>query len=111
MSSSLPGFLLNVPRNPVVAVGLPIALGFLSGAGTKKVINGTWYKVRASSLNTTPISPKSLTKSHLEPPISSRETSTPCFPNYLDCVVHRDGLRLLPGDQSLRQSHPTYHQV
>ncbi|KAF9780134.1 TspO/MBR-related protein [Thelephora terrestris] len=44
MSPSLPGFLFEVPRNPVFAVGLPIALGFLSGARTKKVIDGTWYQ-------------------------------------------------------------------
>jgi benzodiazapine receptor len=46
MSPSLTGFLLDVPKNPVVAVGLPLTLGFLSGAGTKKAIDGIWYRVR-----------------------------------------------------------------
>jgi hypothetical protein len=54
MSSSLPVFLLDIPRNPAVAIGLPLTLGFLSGSGTKKVINGTWYQVCASPWNTTP---------------------------------------------------------
>jgi len=45
MSPTLPGFLFDIPRNPVVAVGLPLTLGFLSGSGTKKVINGIWYQV------------------------------------------------------------------
>ena len=53
MSPSLPEFLLDIPRNPVVAVGLPLALGFLSGARTKKVINGIWYKVDVPTLGTT----------------------------------------------------------
>ncbi|KAF9652190.1 TspO/MBR-related protein [Thelephora ganbajun] len=44
MSPTLPGFLFDIPRNPVVAVGLPLALGFLSGAGSKKVINSIWYQ-------------------------------------------------------------------
>ena len=54
MTSSLPAFLFDIPRNPAVAIGLPLVLGFLSGSGTKKVINGTWYQVRASPWNTTP---------------------------------------------------------
>ena len=45
MSPTLPGFLFDIPRNPAVAVGLPLTLGFLSGSGTKKVINGIWYQV------------------------------------------------------------------
>jgi len=39
-----PNLLFDIPRNPVLAVGLPLTLGFLSGSGTKKVINGTWYQ-------------------------------------------------------------------
>lgn len=46
MSPNLPGFLLDIPRNPIAAVGLPLILGFLSGARTKKVINSVWYQVR-----------------------------------------------------------------
>ncbi|KAF5322301.1 hypothetical protein D9619_000879 [Psilocybe cf. subviscida] len=44
MSIHIPNILLAIPRNPVVAVGLPLALGFLSGTkGTSKVSNSNWY--------------------------------------------------------------------
>ncbi|KAG9128212.1 hypothetical protein FRC07_002830 [Ceratobasidium sp. 392] len=40
---NLPPLLLDLPRNPVVAVGIPIVLGSLSGYPTSKVVNGPWY--------------------------------------------------------------------
>ncbi|TIB31332.1 hypothetical protein E3P86_03352 [Wallemia ichthyophaga] len=43
LSSSL---LYEIPRNPAIAVGLPIALGGLSGAITKSSVN-TWYAALA----------------------------------------------------------------
>jgi benzodiazapine receptor len=39
----IPNILLAIPRNPVTAVGLPIALGFLSGSPASKVVNSNWY--------------------------------------------------------------------
>ncbi|QRW16155.1 tspO/MBR-related protein [Rhizoctonia solani] len=36
--------LLNLPRNPAVAVGLPIILGSLSGYPTAKVVKSGWYE-------------------------------------------------------------------
>ncbi len=44
MSRYLPSILLEIPRNPVTAVGLPLALGVLSGYPTAKVARGPWYK-------------------------------------------------------------------
>lgn len=46
---NLPPLLLDLPRNPVVAVGLPIVLGTLSGFPTSKVVKGPWYQVSLSS--------------------------------------------------------------
>ncbi|CAA7259829.1 unnamed protein product [Cyclocybe aegerita] len=43
MSVHIPNILLAVPRNPITAVGLPIALGFLSGSPSSKVANSNWY--------------------------------------------------------------------
>ncbi|THH32940.1 hypothetical protein EUX98_g1278 [Antrodiella citrinella] len=43
MSVYLPDILLQVPRIPVVAVGLPLALGMLSGTPTRDAVKGTWY--------------------------------------------------------------------
>ncbi|KAG9088784.1 hypothetical protein FS749_001902 [Ceratobasidium sp. UAMH 11750] len=40
---NLPPLLLELPRNPVFAVGIPIVLGSLSGYPTSKVVNGPWY--------------------------------------------------------------------
>ncbi|KAK0206677.1 TspO/MBR-related protein [Desarmillaria ectypa] len=40
----LPAVLLDIPRNTVAAIGLPLCLGFLSGSGTAKVVKGNWYK-------------------------------------------------------------------
>lgn len=37
--------LLAIARNPVTAVGLPLALGTLSGLPTRKVTKGYWYQV------------------------------------------------------------------
>ncbi|GLB33867.1 putative tspO/MBR family protein [Lyophyllum shimeji] len=36
--------LLSISRNPVTAVGLPLALGTLSGSATAKVVRGRWYQ-------------------------------------------------------------------
>jgi hypothetical protein len=36
-------------------------------------------------------------KSRAEPFVPSRKTPATCIPNHLDRVVHRDGLRFLPG--------------
>ncbi|KAF8608011.1 hypothetical protein BDV93DRAFT_435523 [Ceratobasidium sp. AG-I] len=41
---NLPPLLLDLPRNPVFAVGLPIVLGSLSGFPTSNVVKGPWYK-------------------------------------------------------------------
>jgi hypothetical protein len=41
----LPNILLAIPRNPVTAVGLPLALGCLSGVPASKVENSNWYYV------------------------------------------------------------------
>ncbi|KAJ7908284.1 TspO/MBR-related protein [Mycena leptocephala] len=46
----LPAFLLSAARIPVVAVGLPLGLGLLSGYPTAKVVRSGWYK----SLRTPP---------------------------------------------------------
>ncbi|KAF4619812.1 hypothetical protein D9613_005016 [Agrocybe pediades] len=43
MSIHIPNILLTIPRNPVVAVGLPLALGFFSGGDSSKVANSNWY--------------------------------------------------------------------
>ncbi|KAK7470555.1 hypothetical protein VKT23_001979 [Stygiomarasmius scandens] len=40
----LPNILLAIPRNPVTALGLPLGLGILSGAGTAKVVRSSWYE-------------------------------------------------------------------
>ncbi|QRV87329.1 tspO/MBR-related protein [Ceratobasidium sp. AG-Ba] len=40
---NLPPLLLDLPRNPVVAVGIPLVLGSLSGLPTAKVVDGPWY--------------------------------------------------------------------
>jgi hypothetical protein len=45
MAIHIPSILLSIPRNPVTALGLPLALGMLSGSGTAKVARGEWYKV------------------------------------------------------------------
>ncbi|TCD68194.1 hypothetical protein EIP91_011366 [Steccherinum ochraceum] len=43
MSVYLPDILLAVPRNPVVAVGLPLTFGMLSGSPTRDAVKGPWY--------------------------------------------------------------------
>ncbi|OBZ70450.1 Translocator protein [Grifola frondosa] len=40
----LPNILLEIPRNSITAVGLPLVAGFLSGYPTGKVCKGQWYK-------------------------------------------------------------------
>ncbi|KAG8687790.1 hypothetical protein FRC12_019112 [Ceratobasidium sp. 428] len=40
---NLPPLLLDLPRNPVIAVGIPIVLGSLGGYPTSKVVDGPWY--------------------------------------------------------------------
>jgi len=41
----VPNILLTIPRNPVTALGLPLALGFLSGSPASKEANSKWYHV------------------------------------------------------------------
>ncbi|THV08465.1 TspO/MBR-like protein [Dendrothele bispora CBS 962.96] len=43
----IPAILLAIPRNPVTALGLPLALGLFSGAGTAKVVRSSWYETLA----------------------------------------------------------------
>ncbi|KAF9534257.1 TspO/MBR-related protein [Crepidotus variabilis] len=43
MSLHIPNLLLAIPRNPVTALGLPLALGFLSSSPSSKVANSNWY--------------------------------------------------------------------
>ncbi|KAL8287337.1 hypothetical protein RQP46_003789 [Phenoliferia psychrophenolica] len=43
MPYELPSLLFTIPRNPAVAVGLPIALGFASGFITRSSVK-TWYR-------------------------------------------------------------------
>ena len=46
----IPNILLAIPRNPVTAMGLPLALGLLSGSLASKEANSKWYRVRPLSL-------------------------------------------------------------
>ena len=108
MSPDLPGFLFDILRNPVAAVGIPLTLGFLSGSATKNVIRGIWYRVRASALNAAP-SPHN--RSHVEPYVPSWKTPATCIPNHLDSIVRSDGLRFLPGRHAPRQCRSVYHKV
>ncbi|PPQ94011.1 hypothetical protein CVT25_009859 [Psilocybe cyanescens] len=48
MSIHIPNILLAIPRNPVMAVGLPLALGFFSGTHSSQVANSNWYAQLAS---------------------------------------------------------------
>lgn len=73
----LPNILLTVPRNVVTALGLPLALGMLSGLPTAKVVRGPWYNVRVQ-FNRIRIL---LLKSQAEPILSSwssSKTGIPC---------------------------------
>ena len=47
MPLAIPTILLEAVRNPVVAVGLPLTLGWASGFPTAKVVREPWYQVRA----------------------------------------------------------------
>jgi len=99
MSPNLPNFLFDVLRNPAVAIGLPLTLGFLSGSGTKNVIRGVWYRVRTPNFNRYP---PQLAKPHTESFIPSWKAPAGRIPNHLDRVVHSDGPRLLPRHQPPR---------
>ena len=46
MPLAIPTILLEAVRNPVVAVGLPLTLGWASGFPTAKVVREPWYQVR-----------------------------------------------------------------
>lgn len=43
----IPNILLAIPRNPVTAVGLPLALGYFGGFPASKAVNTAWYHVRS----------------------------------------------------------------
>jgi hypothetical protein len=45
LAFNLHPILLDIPRNAVLAIGMPLVLGSLSGLPTAKVVNGPWYKV------------------------------------------------------------------
>lgn len=45
-----PSFLLTLPRNPIFAIGLPLALGTLSGSVTANVVRGPWYQESRATL-------------------------------------------------------------
>lgn len=51
MSFHIPNILLAAPRNAVVAVGLPLALGFISGKPTSDVAASNWYAVGRSFIS------------------------------------------------------------
>ena len=40
-----PTLLLSISRNPVTAIGLPLAAGVLSGLPSRNVVPGQWYRV------------------------------------------------------------------
>ncbi|KAF8351382.1 TspO/MBR-related protein [Amanita rubescens] len=40
----LPTILLSIPRNPVTAVGLPVALSFVRGAFIRDNVKGSWFQ-------------------------------------------------------------------
>jgi hypothetical protein len=42
---NLPNVLLDVARNPVTALGIPLVVGTLSGLPTSRVVKGYWYQV------------------------------------------------------------------
>lgn len=72
--------------------------------------SGTEYVIR----HLIPLPPLTLphsTNLRVEPFGSSRETPATCIPNHLDHIVHRDGLRFLPGRSSPRQCRSVCHQV
>lgn len=41
---TLPSFLVDIHRNPILATVVPVVLGSLSGYPTATVVNGDWYK-------------------------------------------------------------------
>ncbi|KAJ7638888.1 TspO/MBR family-domain-containing protein [Roridomyces roridus] len=44
MSFQLPNFLLDAARVPVLAIGIPLGLGLLSGYPTAQVVRSGWYQ-------------------------------------------------------------------
>lgn len=50
MAIHIPNILLAIPRNPITAVGLPLALGFFSGSHSSQVANSNWYAVSSLPL-------------------------------------------------------------
>lgn len=42
MAIQIPSFLYSLPRNPAIAVGLPLILGFIDGTGSNKSVKD-WY--------------------------------------------------------------------
>ncbi|PFH52798.1 hypothetical protein AMATHDRAFT_1841 [Amanita thiersii Skay4041] len=40
----IPNIFIQIPRNPISAVGLPLALGFLSGAASRKAMHSAWFQ-------------------------------------------------------------------
>jgi len=51
----LPDIFVAIPRNPVLAVGLPLGLGILGASQTSKSASGLWYR----SLYQPPLAPPS----------------------------------------------------
>ncbi|CBQ71592.1 related to Peripheral-type benzodiazepine receptor [Sporisorium reilianum SRZ2] len=53
--SNLPGLFIDIPRNPILAVGIPVAVGVVNGLATKKSnysADSVWYKsLKKPSLN------------------------------------------------------------
>ncbi|KIL68053.1 hypothetical protein M378DRAFT_57765, partial [Amanita muscaria Koide BX008] len=45
----LPTLLLTIPRNPVTAVGLPLAIGFARGLINRNGVKGDWFQNLCSS--------------------------------------------------------------
>jgi len=43
MPFSLPELFFTVPRNPILAVGIPLTLGYISGIPTRDAVPSVWY--------------------------------------------------------------------
>ena len=54
MLPTLPNFLFDILRNSLIAIGLPLTLGLLSGSATKGTVRGIRCQVRTSTLITAP---------------------------------------------------------
>ncbi|KAJ1036077.1 hypothetical protein NDA18_000223 [Ustilago nuda] len=46
--SNLPGLLIDIPRNPILAVGIPVAVGVVNGLATKSYYGIVWPLLYAS---------------------------------------------------------------